>query len=79
MINVKTETLLENSFLPKTVGDALKTPYGIGVDPASKYIYITDAADYVSPGKLYCIDNEGNTIFTVTTGDVPSQIAFVYH
>jgi DNA-binding beta-propeller fold protein YncE len=77
MINVKTETLLVGSFLPKAVGDALKTPYGIAVDPASKYIYITDATDYVSPGKLYCIDRNGNTVFTVTTGDIPAQIAFV--
>ena len=77
MINVKTETLLAGSFLPKSVSDAIKTPYGIAVDPASKYIYITDATDYVSPGKLYCIDRDGNTVFTVTTGDIPAHFAFV--
>ena len=78
MINVKTETFLESSFLPKAVSDAIKTPYGIAVDPVSKNIYITDAADYVSPGKLYCIDRDGKTVFTVTTGDIPAHIAFVY-
>jgi DNA-binding beta-propeller fold protein YncE len=78
MINVKTETLLNESFLPKTVSDAIKTPYGIAVDPISKNIYITDAIDYVSPGKLYCIDTKGNTVFSVTTGDIPAHIAFVY-
>mgnify|MGYP003635422592 CR=1 FL=1 len=35
MIDVKTETLLTETFLPKTVSDAIKTPYGLAVDPAS--------------------------------------------
>ena len=78
MINVKTETLLEGSFLPKSVRDIIKTPYGIAVDPVSKNIYITDATDYVSPGKLYCVDKDGNTKFTVTTGDMPAHFAFVF-
>ena len=78
MINVKTETLLEDSFLPEAVSDAIKIPYGIAVDPVSGHVYITDVVDYISPGKLYCIDKEGNTVFTVTTGDIPAHIAFTY-
>ena len=78
MIDVKTETWLETSFLPAAVAAALKTPYGIAVDPVSKNIYITDATDYVSPGKLYCIDKDGHILFTVTTGDIPAHLAFVY-
>ncbi len=76
LIDVKTETLLPNSFLPKAVSNKIKTPYEIAVDPISLNIYITDAGDYVSPGKLYCIDKDGNTKFTVTTGDIPAHIAF---
>ena len=41
-------------------------------------IYITDAGDYVSPGKLYCIDKDGVTKFTVTTGDIPAHFAFEF-
>ena len=77
MIDAKTGTLIEESFLPKSVIDAIRTPYGIAVDPVSKNIYITDAIDNVSPGKLYCIDKYGNTVFTVTTGDIPAHFAFV--
>lgn len=76
LINTKTETLLPQSFLPKSVSDLITTPYGIAVDPISFNIYITDAGDYVSPGKLYCIDKDGNTKFIVTTGDIPAHIAF---
>ncbi|UMB59960.1 YncE family protein [Lutibacter sp. A80] len=78
MLDVKTETLLDESFLPAEVSDAIKTPYGIAVDPISSNIYITDAGDYVSPGTLYCIDNNGNTKFTVTTGDIPAHFAFEF-
>lgn len=76
LINVKTETLLTESFLPKAVSDEIKTPYGLAVDPVSLNVFITDAGDYVSPGKLYCIDKNGNTKFTVTTGDIPAHFAF---
>ncbi|UMB53376.1 YncE family protein [Lutibacter sp. A64] len=78
MLDVKTETLLSESFLPAEVSDAIKTPYGIAVDPISSNIYITDAGDYVSPGTLYCIDNNGNTKFTVATGDIPAHFAFEF-
>lgn len=76
LVNVKTETVSSTSFIPKTVSDLIKTPYGIAVDPISKNIYITDAGDYVSPGKLYCVDPTGAIKFTVTTGDIPAHIAF---
>lgn len=78
MIDVKNEVLLEGEFLPKSISDAIKTPYGIAVDPKSENIYITDATDYVSPGTLYCIGKNGETKFTVTTGDIPAHFAFVY-
>lgn len=76
MIDVKTETLLAESYLPKSVSDEIVMPYGIAVDPVSLNVYITDAGDYVSPGKLYCIDKNGVTKFTVTTGDIPAHFAF---
>ncbi|SHI42605.1 DNA-binding beta-propeller fold protein YncE [Arenibacter nanhaiticus] len=76
LIDVKNETLLEDNFLPQSVIDAIKTPYGIAVDPVSLNIYVTDAGDYVSPGTLYCIDKNGDIKFQVTTGDIPAHMAF---
>ncbi|MDX1363288.1 MAG: YncE family protein [Arenibacter latericius] len=76
MINIKNETLLEGSFLPESVSEAIQTPYALAVDPLSQFIYISDAGDYVSPGTLYCIEKNGEVKFTVTTGDIPAHIAF---
>ena len=76
LINVKNEELLGDSFLPKSVSDEIKSPSALAVDPKSKYIYIADARDYVSPGKLYCIDKGGVLKFTKVTGDAPASIAF---
>jgi hypothetical protein len=76
MIDVRTETLLTESFLPKAISDEIKTPYGLAIDPISLNVFITDAGDYVSPGKLYCIDKDGNLKFTVLTGDIPAHFAF---
>lgn len=78
MIDTKKEELLEDNFLQKSVSDEIEMPYGIAVDPMSKNIYITDARDYVSPGTLYCIDNNKEVKFTVKTGDIPAHFAFVY-
>ena len=78
MIDIKKEELLEGSFLPESVSNEIEMPYGLAVDPLSKDIYITDARDYVSPGTLYCIDQNKTVKFTVKTGDIPAHFAFVY-
>ena len=75
-IDVKNEVLLNGSFLPESVSDEIKSPSALAVDPASKFIYIADALDYASPGKLYCINKDGDLQFTKVTGNVPASIAF---
>ncbi|NLA62373.1 MAG: YncE family protein [Bacteroidales bacterium] len=77
-IDVKNEVLLNGSFLPKSISDEIKSPSALAVDPASKFIYIADALDYASPGKLYCINKDGDLQFTKVTGNVPASIAFRY-
>ena len=77
-VDVKNEVLLNGSFLPNSVSNEIIAPSALAVDPASKFIYIADGRDYVSPGKLYCINKEGDLQFTKETGDVPASIAFRY-
>ncbi len=78
LINTKTETLLENSFISDGSASELDKPYGIAVDPTSKNIYITDAKDYVSSGMLYGYNKEGKKIFKISSGNIPAHFAFTY-
>lgn len=76
MLNVKDETLLTTKFI--TDGTDIKLPYGIAVHRVTKEVFVTDATDYVTPGVLYCFDRNGKKKWSVQTGDIPAQFAFVY-
>jgi YVTN family beta-propeller protein len=78
LIDVKTETLLNRSYITDGTEQQIKLPYGIAVDPISEDVYLTDARDYVSSGALYCYDKTGKKKWSVTTGDIPAHIAFLY-
>ncbi len=77
IINTKTEEMVSCGFITDGTDKNIKVPYGLAVDPVSKDIYVTDAGSYVTPGTLYCFDKFGKKKWSVTTGDVPSRIAFV--
>lgn len=78
MIDVKNETLLAQKFITDGTEKNIKIPYGIAVNHANKDVYVTDAKDYVTPGKLHCYTAMGKLKWSVTTGDIPAHIAFVY-
>jgi len=78
MIDVKNETLLSQKFITDGTEKNIKIPYGIAVNHANKDVYVTDAKDYVTPGKLHCYNALGKLKWSVTTGDIPAHIAFVY-
>ena len=75
-INVKDETVLTGSFITDGTQNNIMMPYGIAVDPTSEDIYVTDARDFVTPGRLYCYDKTGKKKFEKTTGDLPAAMAF---
>ena len=76
MIDVKDETLMNRKFIIDGTEKNIKIPYGIAVNPISKDVFVTDAKDYVTPGKLLCYSAEGRLKWSVTTGDIPAHIAF---
>ena len=53
-----------------------EVPYGIAVNPDNGDFFVTDAKDYVTPGKLHCYDRQGKRKWSVTTGDIPAHIVF---
>ena len=78
MLNVKTETLLSESFITDGTENKIDIPYGITINGSTNDVYVTDARDYVSPGKLYCFNPQGKLKWSVTTGDIPAHFAFFY-
>ena len=59
-----------------TDAERIASPYAIAVHPVSGDIYITDAGDYINPGKLWCFDGELKLKWEATTGVCPGHLAF---
>jgi DNA-binding beta-propeller fold protein YncE len=78
MLNVRDETLLATRFITDGTDAEIQIPYGILVNPNTKEVYVTDARDYVTPGRLYCFGPDGKKKWSVITGDIPAHLAFVY-
>ncbi|QXV64399.1 YncE family protein [Mucilaginibacter sp. 21P] len=55
--NVKTEVTKSENFI--TDGTIFKAPYALAVDPVTQQIYVTDAIDYSSNGRLYTFNDAG--------------------
>ena len=76
MVDIKNEVLLDRKFITDGTEKNIKIPYGIAVNRANKDVYVTDAKDYVTPGRLHCYNAQGMLKWSVTTGDIPAHIAF---
>ena len=76
IIDVRTKQLVSNSFITDGTEKDIEIPYGIAVHPVSGDIYVTDARNYVSSGKLLCYSREGKLKWSVRTGDIPAHMVF---
>ncbi|MBQ0076742.1 MAG: YncE family protein [Bacteroidales bacterium] len=75
IVNVKTHEIVTRNFIQDPTVK-IDVPYGIAVNPKTKDIYVTDAKNYVSPGTLWCIGQNGMAKWSVRTGDIPAHICF---
>lgn len=55
----------------------VETPYGIMIHPQTGDIYLMDATNYVSSGRLFCFDDAGRLKWQTYTGDIPGHAAFL--
>ncbi|WP_449399734.1 YncE family protein [Chryseobacterium wanjuense] len=78
IIDVKTEEIISNKIIDQEYIDAIKTPYGIAVNPITEDIYITDARNYVSTGFVYCFDRNGHFRWKTEGGNIPAHFTFLY-
>lgn len=78
IVNVRTREQVCANFITDGTDVQIQKPYGIKVNPLTGDIYVTDAKNYVNPGMLHCYLPDGKLQWSVRTGDIPAQIAFLY-
>lgn len=74
--DVKQEQIVTRNLIKDGTDKKIIVPYGIAVNQETKEFFVTDAGDYVTPGKLYCFSPKGHLKWSVTTGDIPAHFAF---
>ena len=77
IVDVATHQVVTRNFITDGTDKSIKMPYGIAVNALTKDIYVTDARDYVTPGRLYCFGRDGVKKWDVRTGDIPAHFAFL--
>jgi len=78
IIDVSKKEIVTRNFITDGTDKDITMPYGIAVNPVSKDIYLTDAANFVYPGAVMCYSKEGLKKWQVRAGDIPGHFAFLY-
>lgn len=77
IVNTRTMEQVSDCIITDDTEQSIRIPYGIAVNPITKDIYITDAINYINPGRLYCFGSDGKKKWDVLTGKIPAHIVFV--
>lgn len=76
LYDTRKREILPRNFITDGTEKDISIPYGLGVNPETKEIFVSDATNYVTPGYLYCFSPEGKLKWKVHTGDIPAHFAF---
>jgi hypothetical protein len=77
IVDTRQRRVVSVNFITDGTDKEIVIPYAVAVNPITKDIYVTDAKDYVSPGRLFCFDRYGVKKWDVRTGDIPAHFAFL--
>lgn len=77
IIDTREMAVVNEMFITDGTENSITLPYGIAVHPITKDIFISDARDYIHPGRLYCFDRNGVKKWDVRTGDIPGHFVFI--
>ena len=74
--NTATNTIVRNEFI--TDGTVVQTAYGLNIDEQNGDVYIADAGNYTTAGKVICFNSMGVKKFSFSTapGINPNKILF---
>ena len=64
------------NFVTDGTEEEITTPSCIAVNPSNGDIFLTDAKDHVTPGRIHCYGQDGVRKWSATTGDIPGHIVF---
>ncbi|AMR33012.1 hypothetical protein A0256_17095 [Mucilaginibacter sp. PAMC 26640] len=73
--NVKNDVVSNENFI--TDGTTFSVAYDLAIDNTTGEVFVTDAIDYVSNGKLYAFDKTGKKEYILTTGVNPGAVVLV--
>jgi len=76
IVDVRTRRVVTRRFITDGTETRFQNPYALAVNPVTREIFVGDARDYITPGKLYCFSPEGRLKWSANTGDIPSRIVF---
>ena len=77
VVDIRTHKVVNSNFLKVPEKIPIKIAYGLIIHPITGDIYIMDATNYVSSGKLFCFDKYGNYKWHTLTGDIPGHGCFL--
>ncbi|MCK9163329.1 MAG: hypothetical protein M0O93_03160 [Bacteroidales bacterium] len=52
----------------------ITAPYGINISISNNEVYITDARDFITSGKVFVFDLQGNYKYNINVGYLPSKV-----
>lgn len=75
VLDLASGQIIDSDFI--TDGTVIERPYALKVEPTSHKVYVCDAANYVSPGSLYCFAPDGHLLYRIQNiGINPNTIVF---
>ena len=77
IFDLEQREVVTHNFITDGSDANITNPYALAVNPENGDILVSDARDYVTPGRLFYYSPNGTLRWSVFTGDIPGHIAFL--
>ncbi len=77
VVDTRSQSVVCDNFITDGTFSQIKLPYSVAFCEEYGELMVSDADDYITPGRLHCYDSSGVLRWSVeATGDIPNSIAF---